>query len=56
MCKSYAQVVQMIQRSGPTLELMVMPKEHDVLQQVRADCISCQCSHDHIVLLPCLPE
>ena len=56
MCKSYAQVVQMIQRSGPTLELMVMPKEHDVLQQVRADCISCQCSHDHIVLLSCLPE
>jgi len=37
MCKSYAQVVQMIQRSGPTLELMVMPKEHDVLQQCFAD-------------------
>lgn len=34
-CKSYVQVVQMIQKSGPTLELVVMPKEHDVLQQVR---------------------
>ena len=35
ICKSYAQVVQMIQKSGPNLQLMVMPKEHDVLQQVR---------------------
>ncbi|EFX68346.1 hypothetical protein DAPPUDRAFT_9123, partial [Daphnia pulex] len=34
MCKSYAQVVQMIQKSGPNLQLVVMPKEHDVLQQV----------------------
>lgn len=34
ICKSYAQVVQMIQKSGPNLQLMVMPKEHDVLQQV----------------------
>ena len=35
MCKSYAQVVQMIQKSGPNLQLVVMPKEHDVLQQVQ---------------------
>ncbi|XP_046651469.1 rho GTPase-activating protein 21-like isoform X6 [Daphnia pulicaria] len=37
MCKSYAQVVQMIQKSGPNLQLVVMPKEHDVLQQCFAD-------------------
>ncbi len=37
MCKSYAQVVQMIQKSGPNLQLVVMPKEHDVLQQVSID-------------------
>lgn len=34
ICKSYAQVVQMIQKSGPILHMVVMPKEHDVLQQV----------------------
>lgn len=34
MCKSYAQVVQMIQKSGPNLQLVVMPKENDILQQV----------------------
>ena len=34
MCKSYAEVVGMIQKSGPTLNLVVLPKEHDILQQV----------------------
>jgi hypothetical protein len=39
ICKSYAQVVQMIQKSGPVLHMVVMPKEQDVLQQVN-DAIS----------------
>lgn len=33
--KSYAQVVQLIQNSGPFLHLLVVPKEEDLLQQVR---------------------
>ena len=40
ICKSYAQVVQMIQKSGPVLHMVVMPKEQDVLQQVTTDAIS----------------
>lgn len=33
--KTYAQVVQLIQNSGVYLRLLVVPKENDILQQVR---------------------
>lgn len=33
--KSYSQVVRLIQRSPDYLHLLVVPKEDDVLQQVR---------------------
>lgn len=34
----------MIQKSGPNLQLVVQPKEHDVLQQVKINLIK---SHFH---------
>ncbi len=33
--RSYAQVVQMVKRTGEVLNVMVVPKEDDILQMVR---------------------